>query len=39
MDYSQLSDFEINVAVFEAIHNGSHRSLHANSATGRCTAQ
>ncbi|HAN1865709.1 TPA: DUF2591 domain-containing protein [Escherichia coli] len=23
MDYSQLSDFEINVAVFEAIHNGS----------------
>ncbi|MGK3384792.1 phage protein NinX family protein, partial [Escherichia coli] len=21
MDYSQLSDFEINVAVFEAIHN------------------
>jgi len=23
MDYSQLSDFEINVAVFESIHNGS----------------
>lgn len=23
IDYSQLSDFEINVAVFEAIHNGS----------------
>lgn len=23
MDYSQLNDFEINVAVFEAIHNGS----------------
>ncbi|EOW5682418.1 phage protein NinX family protein [Escherichia coli O187:H4] len=23
MDYSQLSDFEINVAVFEAIHHGS----------------
>ncbi|EEY6250769.1 DUF2591 domain-containing protein [Escherichia coli] len=23
MDYSQLSDFDINVAVFEAIHNGS----------------
>ncbi|EER3586459.1 TPA: phage protein NinX family protein [Escherichia coli] len=23
MGYSQLSDFEINVAVFEAIHNGS----------------
>ena len=23
MDYSQLSDFEINVAVFGAIHNGS----------------
>ncbi|HCY1989899.1 phage protein NinX family protein [Escherichia coli] len=23
MDYSQLSDFEINVKVFEAIHNGS----------------
>ena len=23
MDYSQLSDSEINVAVFEAIHNGS----------------
>ncbi|MFE1700758.1 phage protein NinX family protein [Escherichia coli] len=23
MDYSKLSDFEINVAVFEGIHNGS----------------
>lgn len=23
MDYSQLSDFEINVAVFEALHDGS----------------
>lgn len=23
MDYSQLSDFEINVEVFEALHGGS----------------
>ncbi|EHW4087004.1 TPA: DUF2591 family protein [Salmonella enterica] len=23
MDYTQLSDFEINIAVFEALHNGS----------------